>query len=128
MPNHLTISFPVTDSSKGYLFNTELVSSKAIQANLLLLMTTEIGTRWYLPEYGCDLRPLLFEENVDDIDTTLKNIITAAVNKFMPEITITKANYTVFPNEPNTKYADIYYTYSSDAFSESNVLRIGFKN
>jgi phage baseplate assembly protein W len=128
MAKNLTISFPLKDSSLGYLFNTEQVTSKAIQANLLLLLTTEVGTRWYLPQYGCDLRPILFEQNSDNIEGDIKNIITASVNKFMPEITINEIKYESPDDEPNAKYVNVLYTYSSNAYSESNILSIRFVN
>ena len=124
MGKNLTISFPLIDSPQGFLFNTEQITSKAVEANLLLLLTTEVGTRWYLPDYGCDLRPLLFEQLTDEINVNIKNIITAAVNKFMPEITINNVKYT---EELNAKYVDVFYSFNSNSYTDNSILTLRFK-
>ncbi len=106
------------------MFNTEQVTSKAVEANLLLLLTTEVGTRWYLPDYGCDLRPLLFEPLTEEIEPQIKNIITASVNKFMPEISITNIKYT---EDDHAKYVDVFYSFSSNTYKDNSILTLRFK-
>lgn len=128
MPKYLTISYPLDESPDGYLFKCETITSKAIQANLLLLLTTEVGTRYYQPDYGCDLRPVLFELNDENINDIIKNIIEAAVNKFMPEITIEKVNFYTYENELNSRYIDINYTYQINTYTETNTLSLRFQN
>lgn len=128
MAKNLTISYPINNSPDGYLFDTEQVTSRAVQANLLLLLTTEVGTRWYMSDYGCDLKEVLFEFNGDEINKAIRNIIESAVNKFMPEITILKVDFYTYDNEPNTKYVDVNYTFQKDAYGNSNTLSLKYKN
>jgi phage baseplate assembly protein W len=128
MAKNLTISYPINNSPSGYLFDTEQVTSRAVQANLLLLLTTEVGTRWYMPDYGCDLRPVLFEFNGDEINKTIRNIIESAVNKFMPEITILKVNFYTYNNEPNTKYVDVDYTFKEGTYENTSTLSLKYEN
>lgn len=126
MAKKLTISYPLKQSSDGFLFATDTITAEAIKSNLLLLLTTPIGERYYLPDYGCDLRSILFSPNDDLVNEDIKNIITRSVNKFMPEVSIDAINYEVFPDEPNAKYIDIKYTYQSNVFQDTNIISIRF--
>lgn len=126
MAKKLTFSFPLKTPSDGFMFATDTITSEAIKSNLLLLLTTPIGERWYLPDYGCDLRVVLFSPNDDLTNEEIKNVITASVNKFMPQVTIDNINYNVYENEPNAKYIDIKYTFQSNIFQDTNIISIRF--
>jgi phage baseplate assembly protein W len=81
-----------------------------------------------MPDYGCDLRPVLFEFNGDEINKTIRNIIESAVNKFMPEITILKVNFYTYNNEPNTKYVDVDYTFKEGTYENTSTLSLKYEN
>jgi phage baseplate assembly protein W len=125
MAKKLTISFPTKESPDGYFFNTESVTSRAISSNLLLLLTTQRGERWYYPEFGTDLRKYLYEQNDLITEEGIKNEIESTVAKFIPKLTIDKINV---ENEGyNTILLDIFFTYKDNYFSDSSVLTIRFK-
>ena len=124
MAKKLTISFPTKESPDGFYFNTESVTSRAISSNLLLLLTTQRGERWYYPEYGTDLRKYIFEQNDDITESGIKNEIESSVARFIPKLTIDKINVT---NEgENTILLDVFFTYKDNYFSDSSALTIRF--
>ena len=124
MAKKLTISFPTKESPDGFYFNTESVTSRAISSNLLLLLTTQRGERWYYPEFGTDLRKYIFEQNDDITESGIKNEIESSVARFIPKLTIDKINVT---NEgENTILLDVFFTYKDNYFSDSSALTIRF--
>lgn len=124
MAKKLTISFPTKESPDGFYFNTESVTSRAISSNLLLLLTTQRGERWYYPEFGTDLRKYIFEQNDDITESGIKNEIESSVARFIPKLTIDKIDVT---NEgENTILLDVFFTYKDNYFSDSSALTIRF--
>ncbi len=125
MSKKLTISFPTKESPDGFYFNTESVTSKAISSNLLLLLTTQRGERWFYPEYGTDLRKYLFEQNDNITEDGIRNEIESSVSRFIPKLTIDNIN--VENDSYNSILLDIFFTYKDSYFSESSMLSIRFK-
>ena len=84
--------FPVTFAKGG---NTvEMLEAESdIRSDLMVLMLTSLGERVMLPEYGCNLDHLIFE----DLDTTLATYITEQIRT------------AILLHEPRIKLGDITY-------------------
>jgi hypothetical protein len=78
-------SFPpgFDDRTKGVL----MVSAETdIAQSLVILLGTRPGERVMQPDYGCDLRRLVFEPMNQNTVTDLKDTITRAVRLFEPRV------------------------------------------
>jgi phage baseplate assembly protein W len=73
-------------------FNSTYSTADQIKSNLVNLLLTSKGERLYLPDFGCDLKSVLFEGINDATLNTLKNYIYTNVSTYIPEITITNIN------------------------------------
>jgi phage baseplate assembly protein W len=75
-------------------FNSTYSTIEQIKSNLVNLLLTNKGERVMNPEFGCDLRTVLFEGIIDDTLDSIRSLITTNVAIFVPEVTITNIDIT----------------------------------
>jgi len=129
----INIKFPIVDDSvkNSYLQMTE-ITKDGVTSNLLLLLLTEKGERYYQPDYGCNLIKFVFELNDSITEMDIEDDIKTTVGKYLPKITIDKiyfySNVDEFGNTlpDNRLNLKILFTYSDDIFSESGELDLNF--
>lgn len=106
----INIRFPIVDDTikNRYLMMNNL-SKDSISSNLMLLLLTEKGSRYYMPDYGSYLIKYIFESfddlTIDDIEIDL----VETINKYMPEITLVKLNKITI--DEHHLQIDVFYTY-----------------
>lgn len=114
------LNFPFRDSKKGdYLQLTEL-ESQEIKADLIHLLLTRKGTRYYLPEFGTRLYEFLFEPFDGLTFSAIESDIRDAVSMFMPNLLLN--NITITPADPQEEI-DIATGQNSVGTSESSIYR-----
>jgi phage baseplate assembly protein W len=69
-------------------FNSTYSTKEQTKYNLINLILTNKGERVFNPEFGLDLKRLLFEGMTDDLVPIIKNLITTNVNIFVPDVII----------------------------------------
>jgi len=100
MANGVTygITFPFTNSVRGdYLGLTDL-ESQQIRADLIHLLLTRKGSRYYLPEFGTRLYDFLFEPFDGLTFDAIESDIRDAVEAFMPNLLLNQI--TILPADP----------------------------
>ena len=60
------INFPFTDSGRGDYLKLTTNASDQIKSDLIHLLLTRKGTRYFMPDFGTNLYQYLFE-NIDDV-------------------------------------------------------------
>ena len=55
------ISFPFQDTTDGYFLKTTTTPQEETKANLIHLLLTRKGSRYFLPDFGTKLYDYLFE-------------------------------------------------------------------
>jgi phage baseplate assembly protein W len=83
-------------------FNKTYSTKEQIKSNLINLLLTNKGERVFNPEFGADIKKVLFEGITEDTSALIQNLITTNVNYFIPEINI--VDVVVDPNEDNNSY------------------------
>ena len=92
------INFPFRDSRQGdYLQLTEF-EAQEIKADLIHLLLTRKGTRYYLPDFGTRLYEFLFEPFDGLTFNAIESDIRDAVSMFMPNLLLN--NITISPADP----------------------------
>jgi phage baseplate assembly protein W len=88
------INFPFRDSLKGNYLSLSQDGDQEVRANLIHLLLTRKGTRYYLPDFGTRLYEFIFEPldgpTFSDIDAEIRD----AVGEYIPGITITNISIT----------------------------------
>ena len=83
-------------------FNKTYSTKAQIKSNLINLLLTNKGERVFNPEFGADIRRVLFEGITEDTSVLIQNLITTNVNYFIPEVNVVDVE--VEPNEDNNSY------------------------
>lgn len=129
----INIRFPLRDDTqKNKAFQMTTVTKEALTSNLLLLLLTRKGERYYEPNYGTNLLQFIFEPKdnltISEINAELKE----TVRTFIPEVTISNIQFfqdvddtgeTIKENELRVV---IDFTYSEDTFVEKGRLELNF--
>lgn len=89
------INFPFRDSYKGDYLSLSQDGDEEVRSNLIHLLLTRKGTRYYLPNFGTRLYEYLFEPLDGPTFSDLESEIRDSVEEFLPGITIT--NITIQP-------------------------------
>jgi phage baseplate assembly protein W len=69
-------------------FNSTYSTYDQIKSNLINLLLTNKGERLYNPEFGADLKTVLFEGITEETNTIIRTLINTNVAIFVPEVTI----------------------------------------
>jgi phage baseplate assembly protein W len=73
----------------GEISHGELVfDSDDIRQSILTILTTDIGSRLFRPDFGSNLQRLLFDPLTSDLTTRLRSDIYASIGKWEPRVTI----------------------------------------
>ena len=127
------IKFPLNDDvTTNTYFKMSRVTKDAFSSDLLLLLLTQKGERYYEPDYGTDLLKFIFEPNDNLTASDIEQEIKRTVSEYIPALKIERIdfNWNVDaegqPTSENQLNVKIKFTYSEDAFSESGELDLNF--
>lgn len=142
------IDFPFRDSFKGdYLSMTE-TPEREVRANLIHLILTRKGTRYFLPDFGTRIYEYIFEQNDMVSWNLIEEEIREAIKKYIPNLDINSIvvlsaeddpdsvqsvselederlfRVSDLSNKPYTAKVKIDYTVNNGAFSTSDFIII----
>jgi phage baseplate assembly protein W len=89
------IIFPFRQSVTGKYLALSEETDEEIRSNLVHLLLTRKGTRYYLPDFGTRLYEYIFEPLDGETFDGIKTEIQDSVDKFIPNLTI--QNITIEP-------------------------------
>jgi phage baseplate assembly protein W len=92
MPQNSTygLNFPFRDSPDGKYLKLSTTADEEIRNNLIHLLLTRKGTRYYLPDFGTRLYEYLFEPLDGPTFSEIEFEIRESVEEYIPNLTITK--------------------------------------
>jgi phage baseplate assembly protein W len=93
------------------------------RTNLLNLLLTQKGERFMQPQFGTNLRRIIFEPNESGIERSIKEEIVDAVNYWLPYIKLNKIDTIREVKQIDEYVVNVVITFSlkADAFSESTI-------
>ena len=96
---YVGIRFPLDHSPEGFFYKTKTVLEQS-KANLQNLLLTTPGERIFQPEFGSQLKSIVFEQG-EDIPDRIEEAIRSAVDKFLEYINIENVFTTQQDNQVN---------------------------
>lgn len=125
------INYPITDNFvTNTFFSLSKVQKEAYTSDLLLLLLTQKGERYYEPDYGTNLIQYIFEQNDGITSNDILNEIKTDVSTYLPSITIKTVNFYTTADDPsineNQIVMHIDFVYTEDTYSEQNTINITF--
>lgn len=94
------IDFPFRNSLKGDFLRMTETPEREVRANLIHLLLTRKGSRYYLPDFGTRLYEYIFDQN--DVVTfgLIEDEIRESVKKYIPNLDINSINVVSAENDP----------------------------
>lgn len=127
------IKFPLNDNVvTNTYFAMSNVTKDAFSSDLLLLLLTQRGERYYEPDYGTNLLKFIFEPNDNLTASDIEQEIKRTVSLYIPALTIQMVEFNYNEDDEGQPISDnqlnvkIKFTYSEDAFSEQGELDLNF--
>jgi phage baseplate assembly protein W len=142
------INYPFRDSTVGDYVSMSTTPEKEVRANLIHLLLTRKGSRYFLPDFGTRLYEYIFEQNDSVSYQQIEDEIREGVKTYIPNLDINSIKITnaekdeenpVMPQEeqdgrlfrtsdsaskPYTAIVRIDYTVNNGAFSTSDFVII----
>jgi len=142
------IDFPFRQSRTGDYLQTTQTPDKEVRANLIHLLLTKKGSRYYLPDFGTRLYEYIFEQNDVTTFNHIEGEIRDSVKKYIPNLDINSIKIMSAEDDPEevttytqnederlfriSNYADkpytakvkIDYTVNNGTFSSSDFIII----
>ena len=110
-------------SSKA-VFNSTYTTQEALKSNLINFLLTNKGERFLNPNFGADLRALLFEQMTLEVKDTVASVIRSGIRDWFSNVNIEALNVT---ESPNSNTITIYMKYSVDYTNIQDELLINFE-
>lgn len=124
MSDYINIQFPFKDSSDGLFVNLNKDTNNAIKSNLIHLLLTNKGERFYLPDFGTNLKKYIFNQN-DNINLNeIRDEINISVSKYMPNLKVTNLSVEFTENSDTTAIVNIDYIVTDDVFQTNESLTL----
>lgn len=127
----INIKFPFEDDkAKNNLFRSNEVTKDSLTSNLLLLLLTKKGERYYQPNYGTNLLQYIFEPKDNFTLADIQEEIRITVKTFIPQLDIENIDFFTNTDDQGDQLPEnqidivIDFTFSEDTFSEQGTLRI----
>jgi phage baseplate assembly protein W len=95
------IDYPFRDSTKGDYIKMTETPEREVRANLLHLLLTKKGTRYYLPDFGTRIYEYIFEQNDTVTFNLIEEEIRDGVKKYIPNLDINSITINSAENDPD---------------------------
>jgi phage baseplate assembly protein W len=118
------LSLPFGLCGNDKLFNQTYSTKDQIKSNLINLLLTNKGERVLNPEFGSDLKRILFEQITPSTEDNIRNTINTAINIYVPEVT---ADEIIINNDPDNNTISITVNYILNLPGTSDQITIEFQ-
>jgi len=97
------VNFPFMDSQQGKYFSLSENSDEEIRTDLVHLLLTRKGSRYFLPDFGTRLYEYIFEPLDGPTFSDIESEIRESVQTYLPNLVITKITITDASEDEESK-------------------------
>lgn len=94
------IDYPFRDSAIGNYVQMTGTPEREVRADLIHLLLTRKGSRYFLPDFGTRLYEFIFEQNDSISHAQIEDEIREGVRKYIPNLDINSINIVSADNDP----------------------------
>jgi uncharacterized protein len=124
MASFLGASYPIVVHPNGYLHTIKGLDT--VRSDLLVLLMTNPGERVMLPNFGCPLRSLIFEQNDSFTADTVQTMIANAIRLWEPRVAIDAIDVRIGRDEIDSK--DLNSADTKEDLDNMMFIKILFKD
>jgi len=96
------VDFPFRDSLKGDFLKMTETPEREVRANLIHLLLTRKGSRYYLPDFGTRLYEYIFDQNDMVAFNLIEEEIRESVKKYIPNLDINSIQIMSAEDDPDS--------------------------
>ena len=96
------IDFPFRDSLEGKYLKMTGDPEREVRANLIHLLLTRKGSRYFLPDFGTRLYQYIFDQNDNVTFSLIQDEIRESVKKYIPNLDVTLIDVVSAEDDPDT--------------------------
>jgi phage baseplate assembly protein W len=122
------IVFPFEDDKLNNTFLKKNITTKeSVKSQVLLLLYSATGERYYKPSWGSKFKRFLFDPNDTMMKQDILDDLRTSFGKFLPNIKIADitTNEETY-NDVNTILVEVRYIYSDQVFNDEDSVRLRF--
>jgi phage baseplate assembly protein W len=117
------INFPFVDSFDGRYLDVNNTTEAEIRSNLVHLLLTRKGSRYFLPDFGSRLYEYIFEPLDGPTFSDIESEIRDSIGKYMPNLQVT--TITVEPGSAGLENkGDTVNKYGEREFRVTNISQL----
>ena len=117
------INFPFKESQEGtYLSLTKTVQEE-VRADLLHLILTRKGSRYYLPDFGTRIYEFIFEPMDGTTFDAIKDDIRDAVKKYIPNLEIEQISIEPYTEDETTDITKLTFEEEPSEYQMFDIFR-----
>jgi phage baseplate assembly protein W len=117
------INFPFKSSQQGdYLSLTKTVDEE-VRADLLHLILTRKGSRYYLPDFGTRIYEFIFEPMDGSTFESIKDDIRDSVKKYMPNLEIEDISIQPYTEDESTDINKLTFEEEPSEYQMFDIFR-----
>lgn len=131
--NSFNITYPFKDDNETKSFiQMNQVTKDSYSSNLLLLLLTQKGERYYESDYGTNLLKYIFEPNDDLTSEDVEEEIRDTVSLYIPEVKITSVKFNWARDDNGEQISDtqlnvnIQFVYTEGSLNEQGNIDLNF--
>lgn len=131
--NSYNITFPFRDNNETKSFiQMNQITKDSYSSNLLLLLLTEKGERYYESDYGTNLLKYIFEPNDTLTSAQVEEEIRDTVALYIPQIKISSVSFNWGTDDngntiPDTQLnVNVKFTYTEGSLTEEGNIDLNF--
>ena len=94
------IDYPFRDSAIGNYVQMTGTPEREVRADLIHLLLTRKGSRYFLPDFGTRLYEFIFEQNDSVSHTQIEDEIREGVRKYIPNLDINEISIVSADDDP----------------------------
>ena len=131
--NSYNITYPFKDDNETRRFiQMNQVTKDSYSSNLLLLLLTQKGERYYESDYGTNLLKYIFEPNDNLTSTQVEEEIRNTVSLYIPEVKITSVTFNWLNDidghaiSDNQLNVNVQFVYTEGSLTEQGNIDLNF--
>jgi len=121
---YINIDFPFSESEVGHYVKLNSLTNKAIRADLMHLLLTNKGERFYMPDFGTNLLKYIYQQNDSFTLSEIKSDVKETVKKYIPNLNIDELEVNFDEQNEYKANIKINYTITDGVFKDSDFIII----
>lgn len=118
------INFPFRQSTEGKYLSLSENTDEEIRSNLIHLILSRKGSRYYLPDFGTRIYEFIFEPMDGTTFDLIKEDIKNAVNTYIPNVLINSISIKPYTDEDRKSIGNINMSSEDQTYEIFDIYRL----